>query len=196
MVSLLVLGSGWAWGGCCLRVGGRNGLFLVADPSCKGSIGSPFALGYFSEPDCCRKGSGGSTFAWGLLSEPIFHRKRPRGSPRAWGRNGPDGLRAFEVLFWGPIIVAKSSGGPCVLKAVVSCQRSLWWWGLCSGAQDARCRCASYYCVVGYSGIYVGGQVQCRFPSLDLGFCYIPGTLKDRIGRGIERQSLLELEPG
>ena len=31
----------------------------------------------------------------------------------------------------------------------------------------------SYYCVVGYIGIYVGGQIQCQFPSLNLGTCYL-----------------------
>ena len=93
MVDMLVWGGGWAWVGCCLRVGGKNRLFLAVGPLYKGSIGSTLARGYFLEPDFCRKGSGGSTFARGLLSELSLHCKGPGGSLRDWGLLSKIGFR-------------------------------------------------------------------------------------------------------
>ena len=94
-----------------------------------------------------------------------------------------------------PVVVAKGPEGPPSLAAPVWDRLSPKWarkvrvrlclvgknpfcWGPHSGARDVRR--APYYYEVGYSGIYVGGQVQSQFPLLGLGSFYLPPPTQNK----------------
>ena len=78
---MLVLGGGWAWVKCCLRVGGKNGLFLIISPLVRKGSMLHARSGALFRAWLCRKGFGGSTFARGLLSEPSLRRNGPQRVP-------------------------------------------------------------------------------------------------------------------
>ena len=87
----------------------------------------------------------------------------------------PEAPRSLENTFQLPVFVAKGPESPHLLmgsnpglilaatgpegpRVFVSCQNLWGMWGIRTEAQDVRR--APYYYVMGYSGIYAGGQVQ------------------------------------
>ena len=116
---------------------------------------------------CCPSICG----ADGPLLELGLHANGSIGSALAWGHWGvPLALGALfgrhtSVPNFGLVLASTGPEGPCTF---VSCQDSL---GVRPGARDVRR--APYYYVLGYSGIYVGEQVQSQFPLLGLGSFYL-----------------------
>ena len=90
------------------------------------------------------KGLGGPIDVGGSFQSPYV------------GAKGPLGPHLLWVPHLGLVLASMGPQGPRVL---VSCHDL---WGVRIGTRDVRR--APYYYVVGYSGIYAGGQVQSYFP--------------------------------
>ena len=89
---------------------------------------------------CRHEGSGGPFDAEGSFQAPVIVAK------------GPEGPHLLGAPHLGLVLVSTGPEGP---RAFVSCQNL---WGIRTRARDLRH--ALYYCVVGYNGIYAGGQIQ------------------------------------
>ena len=140
MVGMFVLGGGGACDGCCPRICGADGPLLELGLFAKESVGFALAWGTFWCSLGVAKGLGGPINVGDSFQSPHVDEKGPQG----------------PHLLWAPHLgLVLASTGPEGPRMFVSCQDL---WGIRTGVRDV-CR-APYYYVMGYSGIYAGGQVH------------------------------------